>query len=301
VSEERVLFPRPTPRVREGASRYLTEIDRLMGGLRREFYDPSAVRPRPRAPTQAFSQFLINREQGDWAEQLVRRAVNEQCTGLVAVRYGRADDIIAGQPGFKEFFQSYHDELEQLGKRPDLLLFGKEVAPTVVADLSRTPAREIQDVASKATAGLEIRSSSFVALGRATAGATSGELSFTPKVEDVYVIHRWVANHDVPHYFVQVFFDSVWMLPFRALLEILQTPAAEGSRFSVQRDQRNQFKTTLHIPISEGTRVSTRVEEPCHRSVRHAFADGRLAFYVRFSGGSLQLDNEAFLRVLGRL
>ena len=58
-----------------------------------------------RPPTMANSAFLTNKEQGDWAEQIVLNAINSNSEEYVAVQYGRRDDIAAGDPGFAEFFR----------------------------------------------------------------------------------------------------------------------------------------------------------------------------------------------------
>jgi hypothetical protein len=279
--------------------RYRDCIRELMAALPRGLYDPAAQRRRPRPPTQAFSDFLINREQGDWAEDVLKHAINEQIPEVVAYRYGRADDTVAGETGFEKFFNLYYDELEDIGKRPDLILFRSAERPRPCGDLHALAAREIQGTVRRGVAGLEVRSSSFVALPRLDAAQGRRPLSYTPKVEDLHVIFQWIENHGVPHHFVQVFFDSAWILPFERVLRIIGDPENERTRFSIERDQRNQFKTTIHIPIIEGTCITKSVERPAHSSASRELSSGRVLFYVRFSGGKLSLDRTALLRVLG--
>ena len=43
----------------------------------------------------------------------------------VAVRYRKSDDLVAGEIGFDEFYNEFQDELDTIGKRPDLLVFRK--------------------------------------------------------------------------------------------------------------------------------------------------------------------------------
>ena len=74
-------------------------------------------------PTMANSEFLTNKEQGDWAEQIVFVAINENSPDYCAVKYGRSESLAAGDPGFDVFYQTYQDELNNIGKRPDLLIF----------------------------------------------------------------------------------------------------------------------------------------------------------------------------------
>jgi hypothetical protein len=101
-------------------------ITQLMRSLPKTIIDLELAVKRGRPPTQAFSEFLTNREQGDWAENLVKMAFNKHIEGTVAVQYGRSDDIVAGEEGFETFYTAYQDELECVGKRPDLLLFRQE-------------------------------------------------------------------------------------------------------------------------------------------------------------------------------
>ena len=106
-------------------------------------------------PTMASSDFLTNKEQGDWAEQIVFNAVNAHSTEYCAVQYGRSDSLAAGDPGFAEFYSEYQDELNSIGKKPDLLIFRRSDAPdTDCLD---------DDTVRKAIAAIEVRSSSFLA------------------------------------------------------------------------------------------------------------------------------------------
>ena len=82
-----------------------------------------------RPPTMASSDFLTNKEQGDWAEQIVLNAVNTHSTEYCAVQYGRSDNLAAGDPGFAKFYLEYQDELNNIGKKPDLLIFRRSDAP----------------------------------------------------------------------------------------------------------------------------------------------------------------------------
>lgn len=61
--------------------------------------------PRSKAsmPTQASSEFITNKQQGDWAEDVLFRAVNENSSTIVAVRYGKSDDLVAGDEVSKNF------------------------------------------------------------------------------------------------------------------------------------------------------------------------------------------------------
>ena len=77
-------------------------------------------------PTQASSEFITNKQQGDWAEDVIFRAINNYSENVVAVHYGKSDDLVAGDKGFEDFYNKYQQELDSIGKRPDILLFKKE-------------------------------------------------------------------------------------------------------------------------------------------------------------------------------
>jgi hypothetical protein len=47
----------------------------------------------------ANSEFLTNKEQGDWAEEIVFKAINEFSKDFFVVKYGRDDSIAAGELG----------------------------------------------------------------------------------------------------------------------------------------------------------------------------------------------------------
>jgi AccI restriction endonuclease len=116
-----------------------------------------------RTPTQASSNFITNKEQGDWAEDLVFRAINETSKNFVAVKYGKSDDLVAGEEGFDTFYQEFQNELDTIGKRPDLLIFKKEdFIADLGYDISQVSHHTITRYVKKAIAGIEVRSSAFL-------------------------------------------------------------------------------------------------------------------------------------------
>jgi len=108
-------------------------------------------------PTMANSEFLTNKEQGDWAEHVVFNAINQNSAEFCAVKYGRSESLAAGDPGFQEFYQQYQDELNSIGKKPDLLIFRRSDISDEKLDL------DDDEIVSKAIAAIEVRSSSFLA------------------------------------------------------------------------------------------------------------------------------------------
>ncbi len=110
-----------------------------------------------RIPTLASSEFLTNKEQGDWAESVIHDAINEYSLEFRAVKYGRGESLAAGDPGFAEFYSDYRDELNAIGKKPDILIFRRDdIVDGQIADLDDV------GLVCKAVAAIEVRSSSFL-------------------------------------------------------------------------------------------------------------------------------------------
>ncbi len=142
---------------------YFEKIEKLTKNISTTIVDFAEPRDTASPPTQASSNFITNKEQGDWAEDLIFRAINKTAKNYVAVRYGKSDDLIAGDDGFKDFYNEFQDELDTIGKRPDLLVFNKkDFNSNLGFDISKIPHNEVTEYVKKAIAGLEIRSSAFL-------------------------------------------------------------------------------------------------------------------------------------------
>lgn len=142
---------------------YFEELREITKNIPTSIVDFGTERDRTSPPTQASSNFITNKEQGDWAEDLIFRAINQTSQNYVAVRYGKSDDIIAGEEGFDKFYNDFQDELDTIGKRPDLLIFKKDDFNDELGhNISYLKHSLLDDYVKKAVAGLEIRSSAFL-------------------------------------------------------------------------------------------------------------------------------------------
>lgn len=345
---------------------YQEEIARLLAAT--PFGIDPDIQFAGRPPTMANSEFLTNREQGDWAEQVVFNAINEHCPDYRAVRYGRSEDLAAGDEGFPDFYREYQQQLNEVGKLPDLLIFRRSDMPSSLEELL------IPDTVGRAVAAIEVRSSSFLAnryaqfMSARSAAAVcacrdlrskilqppysellrakrpallemiehatdstfrelgfqvpswsssqelrelSGKLrelktqmkllqkrdylSITPKLEDLALVNRWIQRFGVRHFYLQVFFDKAYVLAFDDILRISSCPDNEDVVYSVERDTKNQQKTTIKVNIQLGKEILGRIEMPAHRSAMKELDRGRLLFYVTFHGGRGYLDHDVFL------
>jgi len=246
----------------------------------------------PRAPTQGSSDFIINRELGGWAETVVAGAVNNAGLEACAISYGRQDRLIAGEPGFEELYLEHQKELKAIGKRPDLLLYRNADRPK--ESFNGKSANNLIEVAKKAVAALEVRSSQQT-LNEARDPA---KLSFTPKVEDIRNVVKWIELHDVPHYYVQVLFGRVYIIGFEHILELL-ADSPKSEKYRIARVARNQFKSTIYIPLTLGACLSTEFEQPqsLKASIKH-LANGRVVVVVEFSGGKVVFSKDELQKII---
>lgn len=351
---------------------YKEVIKSLISAANKDLIDLSVPREKASRPTQASSNFITNKEQGDWAERLIVEAINSVSSNYVAVKYGKSDDRVAGEDGFDEFFKEYQEELDEIGKRPDILIFkkGDYDATKWGRDLCEISVAEMHEIVPKAIAGLEVRSSAFLlekyesamrkrfehfskeifeikerilgefsdllegnkhrsgyigilnsmnlenlseiefrvpswksserltelsnlfkSLKTALKEVQKREfLSITPKVEDLKVVYKWIQEFNVPHFYCQVFFDQVYAISFKRILEIIGNPDNEDEKFIVESDVKNQNKSAIKINTHEGIMLASKVEMPRHYSKMKEFDRGRLLFYVAFEGGVASLN-----------
>ncbi len=142
---------------------YYEKIQELVKSVPKSLVDFDSERKKASIPTQATSNFITNKEQGDWAESILFRAINETSKNFVAVKYGKSDDLMAGEDGFAELWKEFQTELDTIGKRPDILIFSKaDFDENAGFDISRLKYQDITEYVKKAVAGIEVRSSAFL-------------------------------------------------------------------------------------------------------------------------------------------
>ncbi|MDY5228179.1 MAG: AccI family restriction endonuclease [Sodaliphilus sp.] len=353
--------------------KYQSIINDICKNIHTGLIDFTEPRSEASMPTQASSEFITNKQQGDWAEDVIFRAINNHSKNIVAVRYGKSDDLVAGDSGFEHFFNKYQNELDTIGKRPDILLFKRDDFDVKLGyDISTVESSDLDSYVSRAIAGIEVRSSAFLinrymeetdkvvqenikcvlnlkeeiltnyldliqqkrpelisilrqldetsvrTLYFSSPSWRSSQrlqelssklsemkkclrtlhkrtsLSITPKVEDLKVVHKWIMTYNVPHFYVQVFFDKIYGVSFKHILELISDPNLEGDKYYIEQDAKNQNKTTIKIPSQDGICLAQAVTEPAHHSVRKELNKGRLLFYVKFEGGEAYLDKRNF-------
>ena len=278
---------------------YFSELCEIVRSIPEQTLDLTAPRTRAKTPSQAFSDFTIHREQGYWAERMLAAGLNDSIgSGYDIVKYGKSDTIIAGQEGFKEFYEQYQDELESVGKKPDVLVFEKNVVDGT--DISMMGVQEHAGVVGNAVIGIEIRSSSFLAEKYRQKNKNDPKkfMSFTVKIEDIQAVMRWVEAYNVRHYYAQVFFDEIHMISFKRILEAIRDHAGDKTVYRIEENRRNQSKTTAYINVSQGVKIGEIKTPPTPISKMTELDSGRLLYYVGFNNGAVAIDRESVLSLI---
>ena len=77
-------------------------------------------------------------------------------------------------------------------------------------------------------------------------------------------------------------------------MELIKDDSKEEDRFSIEKDVKNQNKTTVKVNIAVGREVIGKIDSPMHKSLRKELERGRLLFYVSFNDGKGYLDKKIF-------
>ena len=279
---------------------YFSDVWKIAQSIPKTTLDLTVTRQRSRTPSQAFSDFAIHREQGDWAEHILTAGLAD-ALGLKydVVKYGKTDKRVAGENGFKEFYKQYQDELEAIGKRPDVLVFKKNIVD--VDDISTRDMSDLYDIVKNAVLGIEIRSSAFLAQKYRKKNQDNPKkfLSFTPKLEDIQGVMKWIETYNIPHYYAQVFFDEIHIISFKDILETIRDNVGDKTVYTITRDPRNQLKTTIHMNISRGRKIGHIKIPPTLKGERKELDSGRLLHYVSFNNGAVTINRESILSLVG--
>lgn len=115
-------------------------------------------------------------------------------------------------------------------------------------------------------------------------------------MEDIALVNRWIQKYNIKHFYLQVFFDKAYVISFQDILELVSNDENEGNNFSIERDVKNQGKTTIKVNVKIGKEVIGKIDMPEHKAAMKELARGRLLFYVTFEGGKGYLDNEILMR-----
>lgn len=267
------------------------------------------------------SDFAMRWEQGKWSEDRIIEAINDT-DELRAIPYGLSQIGPTDKDKIEEYWRK-HQNVEQHGKRPDILVFKKEVYEDIEGDLpedpTTTPDDEIEDIVSSSILGIEAENSLWkakempdygVELPLQTKSVTAPRIWV--KDEDWDPLQKWKDYFSKPIFVVQVFYDEAFMVSLDWLKEKVDRIKEIGLKgretsklqkelgvlvkhqsYSDSRSGASQTKPVFTVLPSVSIKFGESIEEP-EAIPNVMFEDnGKIIPYVRFKGGSLKLTEKA--------
>lgn len=161
-------------------------------------------------------------------------------------KYGRSEDLVAGEDGFDNYYRLYQEELQEIGKRPDLLIFQKDFLHTKygsVTDLSNLTRSELDNTVSHALAAIEVRSSAFL-----SAKYDAATLSLKKNIEKNVIEFSKCLLHE---YKDEISGTNGWIEYLTTLIsdgiDILKdSPRAMGRRSTVRLEQASHLTKRIN-------------------------------------------------------
>jgi hypothetical protein len=202
---------------------------------------------------------------GSWAEQKIISAINNS-DSLRAVSYGKSGVSSARNLQERQEYWNLHKERESFGKRPDVLVFEKNVYENLAAKysaiLNNLPDNlesAIQEIVESALLAIESEASIWQGekmkhFGRNWSQKTgnlkplSEVKSWTAptvivKDEDLQPLIDWQNYYQKPIYIVHLFYDMAMMLNFSKLLEYISDGTVKGEIFDYGKASKTIYKT----------------------------------------------------------
>jgi len=225
-----------------------------------------------RQPKTSFTDFHRNRPIGDWAEDLIQRELPSILGDACILGCGAeaSEEPIEIKPAQ---WAEEQKELDEWGKRPDFVLFSSNARPAEFPpEFRKLRANAQSDTIRMACAAIEVRSSrrllqQFLEHHK---GKPEKGLSFAVKVEDLRLVARWIIKNGIRHFYMQVCLDAVYAIPFERALQLIKE-----KKYLPKKLERNQGKSTIYIPLSEGFRIGDVIETK-YEPAAQFMADGRL-------------------------
>lgn len=267
------------------------------------------------------SDFLMRWSQGVWSEERITQSIND--TGsYFALPYGPSGTAPDHDPrAFELYFERLDAANPDSVKRPDLLIFKREDEQHIRQVVEQLGGNEelpfigehdagMKEILAKALLAVECENSLWRARNMPAYGKPlrkvkwmSGEeglpkSAVAPTViikdEDRRRLLEWQQQTEVKIHVWQVFFD----LAFGIALDKAEQLIADGSIMPTEQifqapGGATQRKTIYKIYYHHAYKLGESRDEPTLVSDYIEDKNGHILPFVRFSGGSLEIDGEA--------
>lgn len=213
---------------------------------------------------------------GSWAEQKIINAINDsEC--FRAVSYGKSGVSTAKTKEEVRDYWNLHKERESFGKRPDVLVFEKDIYAKLLEDekkaeflkdLAGNLESDISEIVNASLLGIESEASIWQGekmkhFGRNWSEKT-GNLkplnevktwtapTVIVKDEDLQPLVDWQDYYQKPIYIVHLFYDMALMLNFSKLREYIADGIVEGEIFDYGKASKTIYKTFYGLATEFG-------------------------------------------------
>lgn len=233
--------------------------------------------------------FLARYDNGYWAERLVTTMLDADAAHR-AIPYGTSrSEPFTDSAKFREYtlgeFALQAWSIDGRWKRPDLLSLPRKVLiderknDLWCPDLQHWDNANCDPYVKKTKAAFEVETSLWDVKKAITAKVP---LSFTVKHEDLDALARWVNANAKPLYIVQVFFDSVYVLPFARLQQLIGSGAVKP-----KKDAKTN-KVTYFVPLAQGKLIGS-IPAPEVEGRIFVAPNGAVTVYGRLVGSTIQV------------
>jgi hypothetical protein len=247
---------------------------------------------------------------GSWAENHIIKAINDT-EEFRALPYGKSE---VG-PTLKEEQLTYWEEhlgRESYGKRPDVLVFNREVYEKLLAEvgeqlLSTLPERteaEIEHIVELALLGIESEASIWQGermdhYGRDWHNPTGRSKPLKDvknwtaptvivKDQDLQPLIDWQSVKKKPIYIVHLFYDLAFMLSFEKLLQYIADGTVKGENFNYGMASKIIYQTYYGLTSVFGEFTELAEVQPFVYQTK----GGKFLADLIFNGGNLVISED---------
>lgn len=253
---------------------------------------------------------------GSWAEQKIITAINAS-EHFRAVPYGKSEVSTAKSREEIRDYWNLHKERESFGKRPDVLIFEKEIYNGLISDKTNAelfrnlPANlesDIQEIVSASLLGIESEASIWQGermphFGRhwsEKSGRQKKSISelaswtaptIIVKDEDLNPLINWQTYYQKPIYIVHLFYDMAFMLNFSTLREYIERGIVKKEKFNYGNAPKDIYKTFYGLATEFGKFTELAEIIPFVSQTN----GGKFEADLYFEGGEIEI-NQATIR-----
>jgi len=274
-----------------------------------------------KAPQFRGIDFLMRFQQGRWSEDRIIDGINNT-SDYRAVPYGISRVYVESGQETKEQYWKKYSSIESYGKRPDIVVFRRDVYDLIKSKLSEDPTLMTEDewapILKQSLCAIEAENS----LWRASKMPDKDLKLPLPRKSNIIAPNIWVKEEDVdrllswqqvynkPIYVVQVFYDLAYAAKLETILQKVRKIKEQKSevlrdiemkrlgliidtqKYVDSRTGVSQAKEVYRLHPAAAILFGYISGEPSLEAKVLESKSGKIIPYVHFSGGTLILTKD---------